>query len=122
MGAHSQPLAAVQVLGPLQTFQQEHPATRVLLQPSAADAHNLPVHPQPPFAAAPGVDMLPAPARMELAGTRVAAAASGVVMDLSGNEVARTVRFETLCQDIGCLCHPAHRLTPRAAVDAAHVL
>lgn len=82
---------ALQVLAPLQAFQQEHPGTRVLLQPSASDAHHLPVHPQPPLPAAAGVDMLSAPAHVELAGLRLTCAATNVLMDISGNEVARTV-------------------------------
>jgi DNA polymerase alpha subunit B len=86
-----QQLFEQEVVSPLQDFQHEHPEMRILIQPAVSDAHHLPVHPQPPFPAAAGLDMLPSPAHVSVAGITVSSSASGIVMDLSSTEVSRTV-------------------------------
>ena len=53
------------------------------------------MHPQPPFAAAAGVEMLPAPAHLIVAGRRVSLSPSQVVLELASSEWAKTVRAAT---------------------------
>lgn len=84
-----------QVVAPLRAWREEHPGTRVYLQPAATDAHHLPVHPQPPFAAAAGLEMLPAPAHLDIAGRRISISPSQVVLELASSEWAKTVRAVT---------------------------
>ena len=83
---------SVQVLAPLQLFQQAHPDVRIMLQPSVTDAHHIPVHPQPPLPPASGIDMLTCPAHVSVAGCSVSASHGAVIMDLSAREVSRSVR------------------------------
>jgi DNA polymerase alpha subunit B len=80
----------LQVLSPLQEFREENPGLRVLLQPAVTDAHHLPVHPQPPFASARGLEMLPSPAHLSIDGCRVSCSGSRVIMDLASCEVGHS--------------------------------
>jgi DNA polymerase alpha subunit B len=80
-----------QVLAPLQAFQQQHPGVVIALQPAMSDAHHIPVHPQPPFQAVNGIDMLPSPAHVQVAGCTVSATASAVIMHVSASEVSKQV-------------------------------
>lgn len=82
----------MQVLAPLQDFSRQCPGTQVMLMPAAADAHHLPVHPQPPLPAAANIDMLPSPGHLQVGDCNVSVSSSNVLLDLSATAVGALVR------------------------------
>eukprot|EP00892_Ulva_mutabilis_P001216 jgi/Ulvmu1/11095/UM070_0010.1 len=120
-----QELFAQQVLAPLQELQRQCSKTQVMLMPAAADAHHLPVHPQPPLPATASVDMLPSPAHLCAGGCAVSVSSSNLLLDLSSATVGKldgqdriSRLFEHVLQQMHM--YPVFPPALNACIDYAH--